>query len=134
VRNKLLSGLSGIVNFTPLPTDKFYLADTMTKAGKKLLPRWISGINRDFNGTMKQLVEKIPGQPRLYIVIERYGDEARFLPRPLSSSPPRLEIGSLEPVVLGSLVQRSLVQRSPVQISPVQISSVQRSPVQRSPV
>jgi hypothetical protein len=98
------------VNFTPLPTDKFYLADTITKARKKLIPQWILGINRDFDRTIKQLVEKIPGQPRLHIIIERYEYEeivtvsARPSPRPLSSSPPRLKIGSLEPLVLESPV------------------------------
>ncbi|KAI2735593.1 hypothetical protein DTO013E5_9234 [Penicillium roqueforti] len=72
VRNTLFSALPGIICFRPRLEDKFYLAEAMIKgAGKKLVPRWISGVDAEFEGTVKEFLTKVPA-PKLHVVVARY--------------------------------------------------------------
>ncbi|KAJ5406918.1 hypothetical protein N7465_008202 [Penicillium sp. CMV-2018d] len=53
-------GLPAIVEFSPQWTDRCFFAEDMLLEKGKYKPRWISGLKDSFDGTVKDLIEKLP--------------------------------------------------------------------------
>ncbi|CAP93804.1 hypothetical protein PCH_Pc16g11340 [Penicillium rubens Wisconsin 54-1255] len=78
-RDYFVAGLPSIVDFRPGWTDKCYFAEEIQYVKGKYSPRWISGVDESFDGTIKELIDRLPGRkPKLYVVVKRYKDTYSF--------------------------------------------------------
>ncbi|KAJ5277968.1 hypothetical protein N7524_004121 [Penicillium chrysogenum] len=78
-RDYFVTGLPSIVDFRPEWTDKFYFTKEMQYIKGKYYPRWISGVDETFDGTIKELINKLPGRKaKLHVVVKRYQDTYSF--------------------------------------------------------
>ncbi|CAP93269.1 Pc16g05990 [Penicillium rubens Wisconsin 54-1255] len=112
VRDFFVIGLPSIVDFRPEWTDKFYLAKDMQYIKGKYSPRWISGVDDTFDGTIKELINKLPAPTKVATLI---GVE------PVRAEPVRAEPVRAEPV-----------RSEPVRSEPVRRKRA-RSPVTTPP-
>ena len=66
-----------ILNIDSFPqwTDRCFFAEDMLLEKGKYKPQWISGLKDSFDGTVKDLIYKLPGRKaKLHVVVKRYKD------------------------------------------------------------
>ena len=100
----------------------------------KYCPRWISGVDDTFDGTVKELVNKLPGRkPKLHVVVKRYKDTYSFEDDLWGDEAPlHMTTPSPAPTEVATLVGVEPVRAEPVRAEPVRRKRA-RSPVTTPP-
>jgi hypothetical protein len=137
-RDYFVAGLPSIVDFRPGWTDKCYFAEEIQYVKGKYSPRWISGVDESFDGTIKELIDRLPGRkPKLYVVVKRYKDTYSFEADLWEDEAPfHITTPSLAPTEAATLVGVGLVDMEPVraEADPVRAEPVRAEPVRAAPV
>ncbi|CAI7631821.1 unnamed protein product, partial [Penicillium viridicatum] len=91
-------GLPSIVDFRAEWTDRFFFAEEIQYTKGKYSPRWISGLKDSFEGTVKELIDILPGRKaKLNVVVKRYKNTFAFEDDPWDDGAP-LHMSTPSPV------------------------------------
>ena len=124
-RDYFIIALPSIVDFSLGWTDKCYFAEEMQYAKGKYSPRWISGVDDSFDGTVKELVDRLPGRKaKLHVVVKRYKDTYSF----------EADLWEDEAPFHVTTPSPAPVDAEPVDAEPVRAEPVRAEPVRAEPV
>ncbi|KAJ5282922.1 hypothetical protein N7505_000902 [Penicillium chrysogenum] len=134
-RDYFITALPSIVDFKLGWTDKCYFAKEMQYAKGKYSPRWISGVDDSFDGTVKELVDRLLGRKaKLHMVVKRYKDTYSFEADLWEDEAPfHITTPSPAPTEVATLVGVQPVDAELVDTEPVRSEPVRRKRA-RSPV